>query len=145
MCPAWGQTCGSCKRRNHFSSVCRAGFKVAGVKLVAHVQYDNDRDCFRSANNIEIEEIPATVSSADSQSRNGTVISIFPDSGASICIGNSKHLELLGMDGSLLRPCHRRIVAVGGSSLPCHGWIPLRFNVSGHSTTQPVYICDKVD
>ena len=111
---------------------------------MAKVQYDRDQDCFRFANN-NVEMISATLSSADKPSSNRTVMSIFPDSGASICIGNSKILELLEVDTSLLRPCSKKIVAVGGSILPCLGWIPVCFNISGHSTTQPVYICDKVD
>lgn len=41
--------------------------------------------------------------------------------------------------------CHRRVTAVGGSTLICKGWLPVKFKIGNHVTEQPVYICFKVD
>ena len=70
---------------------------------------------------------------------------IFPDSGASICIAGPKHIQSLGLTLKDLIPCYKEIRAVGGSILTCLEWIPLKFNITPYQTTQPVYICDKVD
>ena len=57
---------------------------------------------------------------------------------------HSKHLPALGITQQLIS-CSKRISAVAGSILPCQGWIPVEFNIQGHITKQPLYICHKVD
>ena len=73
------------------------------------------------------------------------LIKIFPDSGASICLGGTHHLSQLGLKKEELIPCRKRVSAVGGLVLTCRGWIPAEFKVGNHCTKHPLYICDKVD
>ena len=70
---------------------------------------------------------------------------IFPDSGASICLGGAKHVKSLELDIRSLIPCHKMVKAVGGSVLACRGWIPVQFTVRGNTMQQPMYVCDQVD
>ena len=51
----------------------------------------------------------------------------------------------MGLHSSQVRKCHKRVKAVGGSVLICKGWIPVTFTIDGYTTTQPLYICEKVD
>ena len=67
-------------------------------------------------------------------------VDIFPDSGASICVCGTDHLDMLGLSESELMACNNSIEAVGGSKLKCRGWIPVEFSVQGHTTIQPLYI-----
>ena len=70
---------------------------------------------------------------------------VFPDSGASICLGGTRHLGPLGLKEKDLIPSSKIVKAVGGFKLQCKGWIPAEFNVGGFLTKQPLYICDKVN
>jgi len=70
---------------------------------------------------------------------------IFPDSGASICLAGTKHMDKLGIHVNNLLPCLKEVRAVGGSILLCKGWIPVIFSVEGIETKQPLFICNKID
>ena len=70
---------------------------------------------------------------------------VFPDSGATICLEGTDHLPLLQINLKDLIPCNKRVPAVGGSTLVCKGWLPVNFNIQGHRTIQPLYICNNVD
>ena len=51
----------------------------------------------------------------------------------------------MGVQPSQLHTCNKAVKAVGGSTLICKGWLPVRFEIEEHFTKQPVYICEKVD
>ena len=140
-CPAWGKLCDTCKKPNHFAPVCRKSTATAS-SLVAHVHYDSNIDAFTSPENTE--EIKAEISPQVPNSHTVT-LDIFPDSGANICLAGLRHLQQMGLQPSQLRQCHKRVKAVGGSILICKGWIPAIFKIEGYTTTQPLYICEKVD
>ena len=72
-------------------------------------------------------------------------ISIFPDSGANICLAGPKHLHQMGVQPSQLHTCNKAFKAVGGSTLICKGWFPVRFEIGGDVTKQLVCICEKVE
>ena len=139
-CPAWGKTCSSCKRLNHMSVVCRQPSTASG--LIVHVQYQTDNDTFTCAN--AIQEIQAHLT-PDMNGATPVPIHIFPDSGANICLAGPKQLAQQDLTAKQLRPCNKRVKAVGGSILTCTGWLPVKFEVEGNATTQPLFICDKVD
>ena len=139
-CPAWGKTCNSCKRPNHMSAVCRQPSTASG--LIAHVKYQTDGDTFTSAN--AIQEIQAHLT-PDMKGATTVPLHIFPDSGANICLAGPKQLTHLGLASHQLLPCNKRVKTVGGSILTCTGWIPVKFEIEGHATTQPLFICNKVD
>ena len=69
-----------------------------------------------------------------------TRLKIFPDSGATICLGEPKHLYCMGLKESNLIPSKKVIRAVGGST-----WLPVQFSVGEISTKQALYICNNID
>ena len=93
------------------------------------------------------DEIEVTVKPGHfrSSKRQTFVKKVFPDSGASICLGGTQHLEQFGMIPQELIPCNKRIAVVGGATLPCHGYINVEFIVNGVTTKQKLYISDKID
>ena len=72
-------------------------------------------------------------------------VKTFPDSSTGICLAGPQHLPQMGINESSLIPCIEVVSAVGGSKLSCPGWIPVKFIVGRHNTTQPLYVCEKVD
>ena len=150
-CPAWGQTCHNCKRVNHFASVCRQD-KVESVDvneehiIISHLDLQNDT--YTSVSSItNIQQIPAEVTpiTKSGNKMNTMNILIFPDSGAGICLAGTKHLDQMGIKQTDLIPCKKTVMAVGGSTLTCIGWIKVNFKVGEKSTCQPLYVCEKVD
>ena len=167
VCPAWGKTCNSCGVQNHFSSACRrpkrgTAYNIEAENsnydtedatmsaLIAHVNFDMEGKIINTTET-DIVEIDAEVMPFLPQ---GVAIShklfkrqklkIFPDSGASICLGGLKHLSQLGVDKSNLIKCNKVITAVGNHKMACLGWIPVQFWVNGNGTKQALYICDRV-
>ena len=145
-CPAWGQICSNCGKDNHYAHVCfRESSNVQSIDLIGHVKYDKTSNKYTSASP-NIEQIDATLTPKFENKGNRSVsTSIFPDSGASICLGGPDHLEILNVPQKDLIPCKKGISAVGGSRLHCLGWLPVEFTVQGHKTTQPLFICENVD
>ena len=148
-CPAWGKICEVCKTPNHLAGVCRSSpnASASSLLLIAHVYYDADSDVFSAKHHqCDVQEIPAKLTPI---SPNSTIASatlqIFPDSGANICLAGMCHLSKLNLQPSQLHPCHKRVQAVGGSILICKGWVDMQFEIDGHTTTQPLYFCEKVD
>ena len=148
LCPAWGKDCLYCKKPNHFADVCRkknpeSEPDSSAEALIAHVRHSGDGYTTASP---ETKEIPAELTPLLS---NKAVLSktvmIFPDSGAGICLGGPQHIVKMGLKQRDLLPCRKRVSAVGGSVLTCQGWLPVKFNVEGNITEQPLYICDRVD
>ena len=143
-CPAWGKQCSHCKRDNHFEAVCRRGLPSSNAcALVCHIQYDSKKDMYSTADN-DTQEIATHLTPFIKNAR-GAAVDIFPDSGANITMGGPKQLQQIGMSTSQLRPCMKRVQAVGGSELVCKGWIPIKFEIGEHNTIQPVYFCERVD
>ena len=74
-----------------------------------------------------------------------TVQHAFPDSGASICLANFNHILQMNLSPSDLLPSFKRVTAVGGSTINCTRWLPIKFSINGNSSKQPVFVCDEVD
>ena len=147
-CTAWGTLCLYCHKPNHSAEVCKKKISE-GVNAIhiGRIAYDSATDKFTSLNK-EVTDIPAELTPFTSQNRfNNTPVKtdIFPDSGASACVGGRQHQKTLGVPDHCLIPTDKPIVAVGGTKLKCYGWIPMKFCVGGHVTRQPLFICDKVD
>ena len=151
-CPAWGKNCLNCGTPNHFASCCKQlpqdkqeDSDASAEALIAHVKMEND--VFTCASNSEIVLIEASLTPIlkGKQSNHKSNELIFPDSGASICLGGTHHLPNLGLTVSDLIPCQKKVKAVGGSTLICRGWLPCQFDIQNHTTRQPLFICDKVD
>ena len=144
-CPAWGKICGKCGKDNHFSHACLSDNSHMGaVDMIGHVRYDTSSQKYTTASS-NVDQISATLTpKLQHKTLPSVTTDIFPDSGASICLGGTEHLEILEIPKKDLIPCNKSIGAVGGSKLICSGWLPMEFSVSGHLTTQPLYFCDNV-
>ena len=115
---------------------------LESASALAQVYYDSQSDVYHTISPIQdINEIPAQICSTKSP----VLINIFPNSGASICLAGSHHLQELNLKQEDLICCHRKVKAVGGSKLICHGRLPMNFTIDKHATTQKVYFCDKAD
>ena len=163
VCPAWGKTCHNCSTPNHFASVCRqkkretaraihndaAHDDTAHDVLIAHVEYRRTTDSFTTASALtsNVSEIPAEITpilKRDKPYQPKTMM-IFPDSGAGICLAGPSHISQLSVNPRELLPCNKKVTAVGGSVLTCHGWLPVQFKIGTNISRQPLYICEKID
>ena len=167
-CPAWNQTCKSCGIKGHFSSVCRSKSRnrfteVRSLQddeanmdsLIPHVEFDQETGSYISSNKNSVVEIEATLVSfsprpdprnpEDIPGNQSTRLKIFPDSGATICLGGPKHLYYMGIKESNLIPSKKVIHAVGGSTLMSQGWLPVQFSVGEMMTKQAFYISKNID
>ena len=123
--------------------------------IIAHIEFDQRTNSYVSANSNSIVEIEATVTPFsprpdprcldDVPSARKTNIKIFPDSGASICLGGPKHLECMGLKVNNLIASKKVVRAVGGSTITCKGWLPVQFAVGEKSTKQALYICENIE
>ena len=162
-CPAWNQTCNTCGKLNHFSIVCRAkkhhpavikGFEDEEAPmntLMAHITFDQMRGTFMTADGNQLTEINALVTpfspkpdprrATNIPGSHSTTLKVFPDSGATICLGGPKHLINMGLTMNNLVPSKKIIRTVGGFTLMCQGWLPVEFVIRGRMTKQALYIC----
>ena len=144
-CPAWDKFCNHCKIPHHFAPVCQQKPSESASVLKAQVYYDSQLDTYHTISTIQhINEIPAPICSTKSNYHNWNpvLISISPDSGASICLAGPHHLQQLNLEQEDLIRYRKEVKAVGGSKLICHGWLPMNFTIGKHTTTQQVYFCD---
>ena len=174
-CPAWGKACATCHRMHHFARVCRSSGTSPGSAavqaidsmqyvdgdiapmdaLIAHVTFDQESDTYTTATGADINEIDATLipfsPSPESRSPHDipppseTVLPVFPDSGATICLGGPQHLRAMGLSQNNLIPSQKVVRTVGNYTLVCQGWIPVKFVVGEKFTKQALYICNKID
>ena len=77
-------------------------------------------------------------------SNRSTTLKVFPDSGATICLGAPKHLLNMGFTKDNLVPSRKIIQTVGGFTLMCQGWLSVEFVVTGKTTKQALYICKEI-
>ena len=167
MCPAWGQTCNVYGKPNHFLTVCRTkredqqsviksfeGEEALMDTLIGHITFDQIRGTFMSTNGDQITEINASVipfspkldpSRAVNIPRSrSTSLKVFPDIGATICLGRPKHLLCMGLTKNNLVPFRKIIRTVGGFTLMCQCWLPFEFVVRGKTNKQTLFICKDI-
>ena len=89
-------------------------------------------------------EIPATVHAQLNVKPKSqpTKMLILANSGATIPHGGPQHSKQMEITKKHLQPCSKRISTVGGSFLPCQRWLPVTFNIEGHSNiyTPSIYL-----
>ena len=95
-CPAWNASCHHCNLKGHYASVCRKKETESLAALqIAYVTYNPFTDTY-SLPSTEIQEISALLT-AYTRDKNynppPTPMKIFPDSGASVCITGTTHLQ----------------------------------------------------
>ena len=123
--------------------------------LIAHVEFDQETGSYTSSNKNSVVEKEATLvpfsprpdprNPKDIPGNQSTWLKIFPDSGATICLGGPKHLHCMGLKESNLVPSKKVIRAVGGSTLISQGWLPVQFSVGEMLTKQALYICNNIN
>ena len=135
-CPAWGQTCSKDLEAN----------EVAMDTLITHITFNQTTGTYTAKDTSRIMETEAYVipfspnpdprQARDIPRNRSTKIAIFPDSGATICLRGLKHLQNMGLSTNNLIPSRKVVLAVGGFTLMCQGWLPMEFNVQGKTTKQ---------
>ena len=123
--------------------------------LIVHIEFDQETGSYISSNKNSVVEIEATLvpfsprpdprNTEDIPGNQSTQLKIFPDSGATICLGGSTHLYCMGLKESNLIPSKKVIRAVGSSTLISQVWLPVQFSVGEISTKQALYICNNID
>ena len=73
-----------------------------------------------------------------------TTLKVFPNNGATICLGEPKHLLHMSLTKDNLVASRKIIWAVGGFTLMCQGWLPVEFVVRRKTTKQAFYICKEI-
>ena len=122
--------------------------------LIAHITFNQTTNTYTSEDTSQIREIGAYIvpfspkpdprQTRDIPSDHGTRMMIFPNSGATICLRGLKHLVNMGLTMNNFIPLRKVIQAVGGFTLVCQGWLPMKFTVQGKTTKQALYMCKKI-
>ena len=71
-------------------------------------------------------------------------LSVFPDSGASICLGGPEHQKQLNLKNSDLLGTNKNVKVVGGKLIRCYGVCKVRFSVGKQVTEQDLFFCEEV-
>ena len=143
MCPSWGQMCRVCSKQNHFEMVCqlkgaekRGAMRYLGDEeaamdaLIAHIVFDSATGTYKPGNSglKELEAAIIPLSSCpdprwirDIPTAHPTRLKIFPDCGATICLGGLTYLRHLGLSERNLVPSKKKVYTVRGFSLVCQG------------------------
>ena len=165
MCPAWGQTCRACGKQNHFEMVCQSkgaekqsamrciGDEKASMDaLIVPIVFDPATGTYLPGNS-SLEELKVTIIPFspcpdprqiwDIPAAHPTRLKIYPDSGATICLGGLTHLQHMGLSERNLVPSKKKVCTVGGFSLVCQSWLPVMFEIGNRTTKQALYIYKK--
>ena len=165
-CPAWRQTCSNCGKPNHLSRVCwvrkppQAVRKSPGANeatmgmLIAQIAFSQATGTYTPKVTGQIREIdtyivpflpkPDPRQARDIPSSCSTKMTIFPDSGATICFRGLQHILNMGLTINNLIPSRNVVRAVGDFTLMCQGSLPVEFILHGKTTKQALYICQKI-
>ena len=94
-----------------------------------------------------MQKIPAILSLCIAKHKNilGVEMKLFPDSGTNICLARLQQIAQLNLDITSLKPCNKQVSAVGGSKFSYKKWLPVTSQIENNSTSQPLYISNKVD
>ena len=113
--------------------------------------FDPATNTYRPGNNSSREEVEATLipfspcpdpwQARDIPSSRPTKLRIYPDSGATICLGGTNPLRHMGISEKNLVHSSKKVRTVGGFSLT---WLPVAFKVGEKTTKQALYICRNV-
>ena len=143
-CPAFGKKCDNCHKYNHYTHLC-LGKKTDNTAL-ALVCEINELSHNNSVNAINVNNNEILMSLCpESFSKKSTLMKVFPDSGASICIAGPNHLLSLNFNVNNLHKCHKLVTTAGGHKLVCFGWLNMSFTVHNFSTTQKLFICNQIE
>ena len=146
-CPAFNAQCNKCEGWRHFAKVCQK-IREESKDIDARNEHFAPLIAEITLNlKTVVSEIPVCMTPMPTlpSPKHNTVLSVFPDSGAGICLANYKHMKQLGLTFYQLNSCNKPVIAVGGSKLICKHWILVRFEIANNITIQPLYFCQQVD
>lgn len=86
-----------------------------------------------------------TLDNRNLHNHNTCVLNVFPDSSATICLTGPEVLVKFNISTEDLILCQKQICVVGGSTIPCIGWIHVEFKVESVTTHERLYICDNTN
>ncbi|MEL6802194.1 MAG: DDE-type integrase/transposase/recombinase [Bacteroidota bacterium] len=134
-CPAWTKLCSKCGKRGHFAKVCRATEAADHANaLIAFVDVKA-----KGENEIELSITPTSQNPPT-----GTIISAYPDTGATLSVAGPDLLQKLKLSRSCLKDTTKRILTATGEKIHCIGKFQAKLSVGGRSTLQDIYICTNI-
>ena len=127
QCPAFGQLCNSCGKKNHFASVCMAGKRR--VNAVDNNETDDDYELSHETETLYLGEITAIVCEEVSRSRDWTEklclndkqLICKVDTGAQANIISEKVFRDTFPTSYIDKSKPVKLYAYGGTALPCLG------------------------
>ena len=124
QCPAYGATCKSCNKPNHFAKVCKAKGKINVIK---ENEYNCDKDSSFYFNSISIsEEINMIENSWNILIKiRGRNIYFQIDTGAQANVISMNTLKKLGLTAKNITKTNVRLSTLNGNTLPIIGIILL--------------------
>ena len=140
-CRAWRLKCHFCGNMGHIEKMCRKA-KARQNSDSPHVR-STEMSCM-VIGEISSLNLPISVKPILHNHKVEYVnISVFPDTGANICLLGPDQLQTLKLPISYLNSCHHCISVAGGSSILATGWFKAVFNLNNNCTEQTVYYADK--
>ncbi|KAK4321768.1 hypothetical protein Pmani_007397 [Petrolisthes manimaculis] len=136
LCPAINAQCHTCKRVGHYDRCCRSSKRPA--------PQDNPKQNRDSPSHIQKKTTLTTVSiTYRSITAN---LDRLPDTGADITVIGCRHLEMLQIPSSSLRPppAMTTLTTDGSSMAPALGTFPARFSIGKHSCNPTVQVHEDV-
>ena len=146
-CPAWGQTCSSCKQRNHFaaSSICRK-------KRVQEIQ-DTSPDADQLGpflvnslflGSINDQDTTAVRDWTVSLKTNNGSLNLKIDTGADVSVIGEDHLLQMGLTLKDIKPTAKTLCGPDNNELQCLGYVTTDISSGSLSSQQTFYVCPKV-
>ncbi len=132
-CPAWGSKCENCGILNHNKYAC---LKPKPTTLKIPTKSVEFSEILTIG---EISSINLQVSIKPASKGNFKTISVFPDTGANICLMGPSQLKAIGLKQSDLTPCTEEIAVAGGSTIKSTGWVKAEIKLADCVTEATVY------
>ena len=134
-CPAWRKTCNNCGKLNHFSKVCRAHQATTADSANALIATVNDN----TSNEIEL-----SITLSPENSNKAVSFSVYPDTGATLCVAGLHILRKLGIKLPELQHTTRNIFTATGQKIICIGKFRASLSLGNRSTLQEIFVCRNI-
>ena len=150
-CPAWGKKCFKCGLMNHFSSVCRSQRSSSSTNSnQKHSNHLLELTCMAAGQptpSSKSNYIPARarLSAHKEESLAYKELSVFPDTGANICLMGPTQIRQLNIKARDMEPCSVRIATVGGNYIESKRKCKVDISLGNRTTTQVTYFAKTAD
>lgn len=139
-CPAWGKTCISCQKRNHFkgSEVCRS--QIDNVEEEEEAT-EGLGSLFLGAVNSHGEALSWEI---EIPTLKGGSINFKIDTGADVTVISSDDLQKLNLNKNSLKTTRKKLKGPANQPLKCLGYTYLDFRWGEEESKEIVYVCDNL-